>query len=146
MKHTPFKHLSVYFRTYLKLILFFVIFSYLLINLFSSQFISPLYFQIIKDDKNAVIIFLHKIKNNPVFNSYLTMNKNIFGNRFEQEVFEEEQKRKESIAIFESALQKNPKSRDTLYNLYLLYKADNNGSKAEEYFNKAKEIDPIIKN
>ena len=40
---------------------------------------------------------------------------------------------------------KNPKSRDILYNLYLLEKAEGNITKAEEYLIKAKEIDPMIR-
>ena len=56
-----------------------------------------------------------------------------------------DKKRKETMAEFESLLQKNPKSRDLLYNLYLLYNEDGNKIKAEEYLKKAKEIDPTVK-
>ena len=120
------------------------LFSFFFFNLLSSQLISPLYFQLVKEDKNAVVSFLSKIKNLSVFPLFLAINKNIYGNSLEQEVFAEDNKRKETIAEFESLLQKNPKSRDILYNLYLLHNEDGNKIKAEEYLRRAKEIDPLI--
>jgi len=120
------------------------LFSFLLFNLIASQLVSPLYFQLTKEDKNAVVAFLQKIKNLPVFPYFLDINKKIYGDSLEQEVFAEDNERKETIAKFESLLQKNQKSRDVLYNLYLLYNEDGNKIKAEEYFQKAKEIDPAI--
>ena len=80
----------------------------------------------------------------PAFPLFLQMNKNIYGGSLKQEVFAKDNKRKETIAKFESLLQKNPKSRDLLYNLYLLYQEDGNGTKAEEYLRRAKVIDPMI--
>ena len=122
------------------------IFSFLVFNLVSSQLISPLYYQIVKEDRGAVVSFLSKTKSLPAFSLFLEMSKNIYGNSLEQEVFAEDNKRKEMITKFESFLERNPKSRDLLYNLYLLYKEGGDGVKAEEYLKKAKEVDPMIKN
>ena len=119
---------------------------FLVFNLIYSQLISPLYFQLAKEDKTAVTDFLSKIKNLPVFSSFLEINKNIYGNSLEAEVFAESVKRKQSIKEYESYLQKNPASRDVLYNLYLLYQDNNNQIKAKEYLNKTKELDPLIQN
>jgi len=41
-------------------------------------------------------------------------------------------------------LKKNPKSRDILTNLAILYQEDGNDKLAQEYFNKAKEVDPNL--
>ena len=121
------------------------LFSFLIFNLVLSQLISPLYFQLVKEDKKTVASFLNKIKNLTIFPSFLEMNKKIYGNSLEQDVFAEDNKRKETIAEFESLLQKNPQSRDILYNLYLLYNEDGNKTKAAEYLMKAKEIDPLYR-
>lgn len=144
MKLITFKKLEKYLIVWIKTLLLFAIFLYLLANVLSSQLISPLYFQLVKEDKKAVALFLNKIKNLAIFPPLFEMNKKIYGNSLEQEVFSEDNKRKEAIAEHESLLQKNPKSRDALYNLYLLYYEDGNETKAEEYLNRAKEVDPLI--
>ena len=144
MKYKALKTLKYIFLTAGKVFLYLFLFLSILLNIFSSQLISPLYFQLVKEDKNAVISFLNKIKNFPVFPAFLTMNKNIYGDSLEEEVFAENKKREEMIAEYEILLQKTPKSRDILYNLYLLYKEDGNKIKAEEYLRRAKEVDPSI--
>jgi len=145
MKLIAFKKLEKYLIVWIKALLLFAIFIYLLANVLSSQLISPLYFQLVKEDKKAVARFLNKIKDLAMFPSFLEMNKIIYGNSLEQEVFSEDNKRKEAIAEHESLLQKNPKSRDALCNLYLLYYEDGNETKAEEYLNRAKEVDPSLR-
>ena len=137
MKHVTFKIIK--FLTAIFLFLF------LLFNLVASQLVSPLYFQLAKEDKNTVVAFLQKIKNLPVFPYFLDLNKKIYGDTIEQDALSQDKKRKETMAEFESLLQKNLKSRDLLYNLYLLYNEDGNKIKAEEYLKKAKEIDPTVK-
>ena len=129
-----------------KILLFLCIFIYLIVNLVLSQLISPLYFSLVKNDRTAVVSFLSQIKNLPVFPEFFSLNKNIYGNSLEQEVFAKDLQRKEEIAELEYLLEKNAKARDVLYNLYLLYNEDGNKSKAEEYLRRAKEIDPAIKN
>lgn len=121
-----------------------LLFLFLFTNMILSQLVSPIYFQLARENKNASVSFLKKIKNLPHFIPFLEMNKNIYGEYIEQEVFAEDNKRKEMIAKFESLLEKNKKSRDLLYNLYLLYQEDKNYSKAQEYLDRAKEVDPLL--
>lgn len=135
------KHLTL---KIIKLLLGVFLFLFLLFNLISSQLISPLYFQLLKEDKNVAVALLRKIKKLPAFTSFLEINKKIYGNSFEQEVLTPDIKRNNLIDEYELLLLKNPKSRDLLYNLYLLYQEDGNEIKASEYFQKAKEIDPAI--
>lgn len=118
---------------------------YLFVNILSSQLISPLYFQIAKEDRKSVIILLEKIKDFPSFPYFLEIHKKIYGNRIEQDVFAEEVKRKETIQNLELLLTRNPKSRDILYRLSLLYRDEGNQTIADGYLNKAKVIDPVIK-
>ncbi|OGK21455.1 hypothetical protein A2866_02055 [Candidatus Roizmanbacteria bacterium RIFCSPHIGHO2_01_FULL_39_8] len=118
---------------------------YLSVNILSSQLISPLYFQIIKEDRKSFIVFLEKIKDFSSFPYFLGMHKRIYGNRIEQDVFAKEVKRKETIQNLELFLTRNPKSRDILYRLSLLYRDEGNQTKADEYLNKARVIDPVIK-
>ena len=129
-----------------KLLLGIFLFLFLLFNLITSQLISPLYFKLLKEDKVAVVGFLRKIKKLPVFLSFLEINKKIYGNSFEQEVLAPDIKRNKLIEDYELLLLKNPKSRDLLYNLYLLYQEDGNEIRAEEYLRRAKEIDPTLEN
>lgn len=123
-----------------------LMFFLLLINFLSSQTISPIYFQIINNNKKAkaVISFLEKIKTFPEFQKILEMNKNIYGKAIEKEVFRRENDKKLLINNFEQILTKSPKARDVLYGLYQLYLAEGDKNKAREYLRKAKEVDPTI--
>lgn len=131
--------------TSFKFLLVIFTFSFLIFNFVASQNISSLYFQLAEEDRVAVVNFLSKIKNLPSFNSFLQMNKNIYGNSLAEDVFAESVKRKQSIKEYELLLQKNLLSRDVLFNLYLLYQADGNQIKAEEFLDRAKKIDPSLK-
>ena len=144
MKQSAFKQLNSFFLIRGKVFFFLLIFLYISANIFYSQNISPLYFQLAKENRDGVVDFLSKIKSLPVFETFLVMNTNVYGYSLEKEVFAESLKRKQSIDEHEILLQKNPESRDVLYNLYILYLEESNQTKAMEYLKKAKGIDPSI--
>jgi len=121
------------------------IFAFLFLNLVFSQLISPIYFRFINNDKNATINFLQKIKTFPEFQKILEMNKNIYGKTVEEETFRQENEKKLMINNLEQKLMINPKARDVLYSLYLLYKEKGDNLTAEKYLKQAKEIDPSLK-
>lgn len=123
-----------------------LMFFLLLVNFLSSQIISPIYFQIVNNDKKAVISFLEKIKNFPEFQNILEMNKNIYGKTVEEETFRQENDKKLMINNLEQKLRINPKARDVLYSLYQLYLSEGNKKKAGEYLRLAREVDPSIIN
>lgn len=125
-------------------IFLFCIFIFLLINLSFSQFISPIYFGLMNQDKKASIEFLKKIKSKPEFNKELTKYKNIYGSDIEKEVFQEDMERKIKISKLKNILKQNNKAIEVLFGLYLLYKEEGNTTKANYYFNQAREIDPIV--
>ncbi|MBI4974083.1 hypothetical protein HZC27_05745 [Candidatus Roizmanbacteria bacterium] len=124
---------------------FIVFFVFIMINLVASQNISPLYFQMINDEKRAAATYLTDIRKLPLFSSELLRYKNNYGQEVEREVFKIEEARRKNITKLERALKDNPSSRDLLYNLSILYREAGDDIKAGEYLKLAKEIDPNIK-
>ncbi len=129
---------------FLKYLLIFFAFILLIVNFISSQTISPIYFRFVNNDKKAVINFLQKIKTFPEFQKILEMNKNIYGETIKNEVFKEENKKRVMINNLEQILTKNPKARDVLYSLYLLYKEKGDNLTVEKYLKQTREVDPAI--
>jgi len=132
------------FDSFLKIFPFSFVFIFLIINIYFSQNISLLYQKILNNEKEAVISYLKKIKKQPFFKSELKKFTQIFDQSIAKEVFFENEQRKIKIQKLKEALKKNPKSRDILTNLAILYQEDGNDKLAQEYFNKAKEVDPNL--
>ncbi len=126
------------------LIIFFAI-LFLVYNLTTSQTISPIYYQMTTNNKNAVIFFLEKIKTFPEFIKIMEMNKNIYGDTVEKEIFRQENEKKELINNLEQQLSINPRARDILYSLYKLYLQEGNNLQAQKYLEQVKSIDPGFK-
>jgi len=121
------------------------IFTILFLNLISSQFISPIYFLFVNNDKNSTISFLQKIKSLPEYQKILEMNNNIYGPTVKEVIFKQENRKKEMINNLEQQLIINPKARDILYSLYQLYLAEGDKNKANDYLRRAREVDPSLK-
>ena len=121
-----------------------LIFFFLSFNVFFSQNIPPLYQKLVNEERKAVIEYLKSIKSLPFFKTELKKFAAIFGRQIVNEVFFEDQQRKIKIKKLEEALKKNPKSRDVLMSLAILYQEDGNEKLAREYFNKVKEVDPNL--
>ena len=117
---------------------------YVALNIAFSQLISPLYFRQVVDERDAIVPYLQSVRSLPTFQKDLILYKNLYGKRIEEEVFYNDVLRENKIKDLELLLQKNPSSRDTLYNLYLLYSQAGNEPKALEYLNRAKLIDPAL--
>lgn len=126
---------------FLFIILFF---AFLSLNLIYSQFISPIYFQFVNNDKNSIISFLQKIKNLPEYQNVLEINNNIYGPTVKEEIFRKENKKKEMINYLEQQLTINPKTRDLMYSLYKLYLVEGDKNTADDYLRQAKAIDPDV--
>lgn len=122
-----------------------LIFAFLFLNLINSQVISPIYFQMVNNNKKSTVTFLQKIKDLPEYQKILEMNNDIYGNTVKDEIFRQENKQKEVINNLEQKLIINPKARDVLYSLYQLYLAEGNKNKAADYLRRAKEVDPGIR-
>ena len=128
----------------LKILLFCLLFIFLLSNLISSQLISPLYSQIVAENKNSAVLYLQKIRTLPIFDQELQKYKSIYGGAIEDDVFRPELQQNSKIRSLRLALERNSKSRDVLYSLYLLYKEKGDEKTANNYFKRALELDPNI--
>lgn len=116
---------------------------YLLSNIISSQDVSSTYFNLINGDEIAVATFLKSIKTLPEYDMELAKYKEIMPD-VEIEIFKDDLKKRALITNFERILEKNPSSRDALYNLYLLNKDIGDQNRANDYLRLAREIDPEI--
>jgi tetratricopeptide (TPR) repeat protein len=128
----------------LKIVAIFFAFVFLLLNTFFSQTISPLYTQLVAENKQSAVIYLQKIRKLPVFDRELEKYKSIYGEGIEEEVFRPELEKNAKIRNLTLALEKNSKSRDILYTLYLFYREKGDEKNAQIYLQQAKEIDPNI--
>ncbi len=118
-----------------------------LINIYFSQTLHPLFFNLTNNQKKTdAVLFLKKIKGTKEFPQQLQYFKNIYGQDIEKEVFTDETRRKEEVKNLETILLKNEKARDILVKLAILYFEDGNLIKAKDYYQRAKAIDPMIKN
>ena len=124
--------------------LIFLLVFFLLLNIFASQKISQLYFQLINNNRQATVAFLKKINKLPLFSFFLNTNIKIYDRWLENEVFSEQRMKEEEMAQLQALLTKNPKSRDIIYRLYLLNKDLGNNQQAGKYLRMVKEIDPNI--
>lgn len=149
MKHFAKKILVVFNNETMKQLVFKSLFLFisilLIINVFYSQLISPLYFNFVNNDEVSTISFLKKIKNLPDYKKILGMNNNIFGETVNAEIFRQENLKKDMINDLEQQLTINPKSRDVLYSLYKLYLSEEDNVRANDYLRRAREIDPSIR-
>lgn len=118
---------------------------FLFFNIFLSQSISPLYFQMMNDDKKAFVYYLQSIQNLPQFSSELFRLKNTYGNELQNDVYGKEIDEKRMIQKYEQILDKNKYSRDILYSLFFLYDQIGDKKIAQEYLERAKTVDPLIK-
>lgn len=142
--HTALKKTKSQLLFGLKSIIFFSLLVFLFVNIIVSQLISPLYFQLVNDNRSATAQFLKDAQKLQEYNAILTQQENIYGNSIVKDINEQHLKRQQAIVALEEILKTNPKSRDVLYDLSLLYKNEGSDIKSQEYMDKAKAIDPGI--
>lgn len=133
-----------YFFFTLKFMVFAGMFFLLYQNIVSSQKVSPLFGDLFTGNRPALVQFLKQISPLPEFKTFFTYNEEGYGRALEYDVFREVREEHFLIANYEKVLNRNPKSRDALYNLYLLYRNQKNGEKAQHYLQRAREIDPML--
>ncbi len=133
-------------KTILSVFLLIFLGVFLLLNIYYSQNLSPLLISLTKkNDYQSVVSYLKKIEGTKYFSEELKKYQRIYGDRLLTDVFADKVKIEKTIKEFERLLKVNPNSRDLLYWLYRLNKMIGNQEKAKEYINKAREIDPMIK-
>lgn len=118
---------------------------FLLANIYFSQTLHPLFFKLVgQKDKETAILFLKKIKGQAEFEKQMAYFKRLYSDEIENQVYQDERKRKEEIKKLEQILLLNPKARDVLIKLAILYFEDGNFNKARQYYQTAKEVDPLL--
>jgi len=113
-------------------------------NIFISQNLSKDYLGLIRNEQKAYASFLIGIKKLPEFADYYNLALKIYGQKFSIRVFQEQVKNQEDIQKMQAFLVINPRQKNILYNLYLLYQKQGNEKLAQEYLNKARYIDPNV--
>lgn len=97
------------------------------------------------ENQKAFISYLQSIRNLSQFSSDLSRLKNIYGSGLETSVYNKEIEEKIMIQNLEQELQKSPYSRDILYSLFFLYDQKGDKKIAQEYFEQARMVDPMVK-
>ncbi len=133
-------------RNILPLFLMFFLGIYLFLNIYYSQNLSPLLISLTKnEDYQSVVTYLKKIEGTKYFSDELKKYQRVYGDKLLNDVFADKVKIEKTIKEFEQLLKVNPDSRDLLYWLYRLNQMIGNEEKAKEYFKRAREIDPMVK-
>lgn len=126
-----------------KVIIMFIFILFCFFNAVASQMISPLYFQLVKENPQAEVQFIKTVRLLPEFQAIFPEIRETFVT-YEKDVYADERKRRQTIQELENLLEENAQARDVLYALSLLYEHDGNQTKANEYLQRAHQIDPIL--
>lgn len=124
--------------------------AYLLGNIVFSQNVSPLYYNLSNTNLNKqslydqALEFLLSIRNLPEFNKFSPRFEAVYGNVLVEDIKKEDDKNSNYFKNLEYILDKNSKSRDALLKLYLYHVQKGDPEKAQEYLNKAREVDPSL--
>lgn len=123
-------------------ILFGVLFLFLATNILFAVSL-PDIDSMISDSNKELVDFMKRARKISSFQRVLYEMKTVFA-AHEQEVYKDDRERQQKISRLEEILIINPKSRDVLYSLYLLYDKAGDEQKADEYLQRAKEVDPRV--
>lgn len=121
-----------------------LLFFFLIVNILFSQFIPSPYFALLHSDKNTMIEFLKQSRSASYFPILYPEIQTIFASK-EEEIYGAERRREALIERLEILKEENPKSRDILYSLHLLYEKAGDEAKSEQYLHQAAAIDPGVK-
>jgi hypothetical protein len=122
-----------------------IVFALLVVkNISASQDVPPLYSRVFDDNPKVMVEFLRQIRGTAEYERFAAMAINTYGDTIEAEVNRERLQRKYDISQLEEVLAKNPKARDVLVALAILYRRDDNMEKYEEYKARALVVDPAV--
>ena len=121
-----------------------ILFLYLIVNIYLSESLSPLYTKLTGGEFDATVAYLQKTKKIGIYDVEAAPFKEIYGRSIEQAVAIKDEEKKSEFARVEAELAANPKARDVLYRLYQLYSREGEVQKAREYLKRAQAVDPEI--
>lgn len=127
------------------LLIYAVVLTFVFLNILSSQTISGLFLGFSKGQKQDSVDFLKKIRKEAYFSQIFDRVSSYFDEDLSEEVNSEMLQRQEKIRQLEEILSRNPKARDVLYNLHVLYLREGEDKIAQDYLQRAREVDPEIK-
>lgn len=118
---------------------------YLVINIYLTQSLPPLFYNLVnKNEAKNAVEFLKKINKDDSFADQLSYYKSEVATNIENQVLEDYNRRKIELSEYEKLLVKNDKSRDILVKLALLNYENENIKGAFDYYQKAKVLDPLL--
>ncbi len=120
-----------------------LLFMFLIANILYSQIMPNEYFQLLQGNDGSFVSIIKRGKDTVFFEKLFPENKNTIAAK-EADIFADTHQRKAQIEILKQTLTINPESRDVLYALYVLYKNDGQTEAAQEYLDKARQIDPKV--
>ena len=120
-----------------------LLFMFLIANILYSQIMPNEYFDLLQGKDESFVSIIKRSKDTGFFERLLPENKKTIAAK-EADIFADTHQRKAQIEILKQTLTLNPESRDVLYALYLLYKSEGQLSTAQEYLDRARQIDPKI--
>lgn len=119
-------------------------FLFVLINIFYSQQVSPLYVGLVNRDRASTVLFLRHVRTLPLFSSLLADQSELFGEDLSNEVYFEKTAREKQMNELKQYLAANPKSPHVLYALSLLYRQEGEEQVANQYLQEAQRVDPSL--
>lgn len=117
--------------------------SYVVLNGIASQMINPLYERFVAEEVDAQVAFYKIARNLPEFKDIYEANAATIQS-LEPEINKDDVTRLDTIRKLETLLEQNPSSRDLLYVISTLYKQSGDELNAQQYREKALQIDPSL--
>lgn len=117
--------------------------SYVVLNVVASQMVNPLYERFVAEEVEAQVAFYKIARTLPEFQDLYEAN-TLTLQSLEPEINKDDVTRLDKIRKLETLLEQNPNSRDLLYVISTLYQQSGDETSAQEYREKALQIDPSL--
>ena len=135
--------LIAFFKTSAMIIIYGSALLFIVINIWSSQHVPQLFFDLANDDEKSVVELLTKAKDTKQYKYLLPEVEEVISKNSEA-IYKESNDRSVQIQTLRALLELNPESPEILYSLHVLYRADKDMVNAAIYLQKARMIDPQI--
>jgi len=116
---------------------------YLSSNIAASQMIHPLYGKLLNNETDAWVTFFKVTRNEKVAQEYLVDNQGKYRD-LQEEINKDNSTRLDTILRLKEYLALNTQAKDILVAIATLYKEIGDLEKANEYLQRAQEIDPAV--
>jgi|GEM_PF-1316102 len=135
--------LIVFLQTSVKIIAFGAVALFVVMNVWSSQYVPQLFFDLANGGEKSIVQVLIKAKDVPQFEDLFPEIRQVVADNVDA-IYKESNDRSVQIKKLEALLQSNPESPEILYALHILYKANKDAVRADVYLQRARMIDPQI--